>query len=71
MLEKIQSGLLGGFEILFDDLPDHFAFVMPKVQGFVVGQSTTHVPAHFQRFVAYGFGLLIHVINYLGDPFRI
>jgi hypothetical protein len=29
----------------------------------IIGESTSHVPAHFQRLVAYGSAFLLHLVQ--------
>jgi hypothetical protein len=71
MLEKRQSALFGRLEIFFDDIADYFSLTVTEIHGFGIGQTTTHVPDHFQCFLSYGFGLLIHAIYYLTNAVRV
>jgi len=67
MLEERHSRFFGCFEIFFDESTDGVAFAMTKVHGFGIGQSTSHVPAHFECFISDLLRLLLHAIDHLFD----
>ena len=70
-LEKREAALFSGFEIVFDELTDQFSFMMPEIHGFVVGQSTAHVPTHLDSFIADALRLLFHAIDQSADAVRV
>ena len=44
---------------------------MTKVHGFGIGQSTSHVPAHFQCFISDGTTIFFHAIYDVIDAIRV
>ena len=58
-----QLCFLCGFQVVLDDLTDQFALIITESHGLIIGESTSHVPAHFQRLVAYGSAFLLHLVQ--------
>jgi hypothetical protein len=71
MLEERHSGFFGGLEIFFDQPTNDLSFTMTEIHGFHIGQSTSHVPAHFQCFISDGTTFFFHAIHDLGDAIRV
>ena len=71
MLEERHSGFFGSFKIFFDQLSNEFSFTVTEIHSFNVGQSTSHVPAHFQCFISDGTAFFFHAIHDLGDAIRV
>jgi hypothetical protein len=68
MLKEWQSGFLGCFKIVFDDVIDDLAFTVGHVHGLIKIDATTHVPDHLEDVGPDITGLVLHAFYVPANP---